>query len=86
MCQGNVYTCQYCSYASNRKNNVARHERLHTGDKPFACTLCDFRTTQKSNLVIHERTHNGERPFQCRYCDYRAVQVQCLAALLLVLA
>ena len=35
------------------------HERIHTGEKPFACTFGDCRKSYADNksLINHEKTH-----------------------------
>ena len=37
-----VHSCNYCSYTSDQMYRVKIHERIHTGEKPFACKICTF--------------------------------------------
>ena len=60
------YECNYCPFRAARRDDVAVHTRVHTGDKPFACELCDYRAAQRCNLTRHARTHTGEKPFKCQ--------------------
>ena len=70
--------CNYegCQYRTKDRTMLVRHERTHTGEKPFLCNFedCNYRASQKAHLKYHERTHTGEKPFNCDYqdCNYRA--------------
>ena len=47
------FSCDKCLKAFSRKSNFKRHQRLHTGIKPFKCTDCNMRYTRSSNLKSH---------------------------------
>ncbi|XP_066969975.1 zinc finger and BTB domain-containing protein 7A-like isoform X10 [Macrobrachium rosenbergii] len=64
-----LHQCPYCSYVSDRKNNLIVHIRTHTGEKPYQCPYCPSRFIQKVTLDNHIRTHTGERPFICSICN-----------------
>jgi hypothetical protein len=71
---------QYCDFRSHQKATVKVHERIHTGEKPFACQHCEFRSQQASTVKAHEKCHNDpSKPFPCRYCTYRALHKRALS-------
>ncbi|XP_042238547.1 zinc finger and BTB domain-containing protein 42-like isoform X2 [Homarus americanus] len=58
------YDCVHCGKKFKRKEHKERHERIHTGEKPFVCHICNARFTQKEHLKGHiENVHHkhGEK-------------------------
>ena len=52
-----------------RSDELVRHQRKHTGEKPFQCETCKRRFSRSDHLTTHMRTHTGERPFACQHPD-----------------
>lgn len=49
------YQCRFCPYTSHVKWRVGRHEKTHTGYRPFACPHCGQRFTESGSLKRHLR-------------------------------
>ncbi|XP_040078569.1 zinc finger protein 239 isoform X2 [Ixodes scapularis] len=64
-----MYHCEFCPYSSPYQISVTRHERTHTGKKPFRCSVCERAFAQMTHLQGHMRTHTGEKPFSCEVCQ-----------------
>ncbi|XP_068230364.1 zinc finger and BTB domain-containing protein 7A-like isoform X6 [Palaemon carinicauda] len=65
------HKCPYCDLTTVRKDNMQRHIRTHTGEKPYSCPLCTYRSSTKHAMNKHERIHTGEKPYGCAICSYR---------------
>lgn len=63
-----VYICEKCQYTFMRKNDLKRHERVHSDERPYKCGVCDKGFTRSDLLACHQRTHTGEKPFVCKEC------------------
>ncbi|XP_078504825.1 zinc finger protein 212-like isoform X2 [Lissotriton helveticus] len=68
------YLCAICRKSFSAKTSVARHQRTHTGERPFQCAVCGKRFIQNGDLIRHRRSHSGERPYHCTYCGKRFSQ------------
>ncbi|XP_045704705.1 histone-lysine N-methyltransferase PRDM9-like [Phyllostomus hastatus] len=65
-----IVTMQHggCWQGFNDVSHFFRHQRTHSGEKPYVCRECRRGFTRGSNLIAHQRTHSGEKPYVCREC------------------
>lgn len=55
-----IFKCKECKRTFNRRHNLTKHERVHSGDKPYVCKDCGRRFADSSNLTKHiNRIHNN---------------------------
>ena len=52
--------CRFCEKVFNKTSDRVRHERVHTGEKPYICNVCNKGFRQKAHLLGHcMRLHNA---------------------------
>ena len=50
---GSWFACSYCSRWFTTKYHVARHERTHSGEKPYSCIICHRAFSDESSCKRH---------------------------------
>ena len=65
---GPRHICGTCGRSFLQLSYLAQHERVHTGERPFACRTCDKTYRLRYALKVHERKHRGEKPYLCAEC------------------
>lgn len=67
------YACpaEGCDRRFSRSDELTRHVRMHTGQKPFQCRICMRSFSRSDHVTTHVRTHTGEKPFACAECGRR---------------
>ncbi|KAI9297469.1 hypothetical protein K502DRAFT_279825, partial [Neoconidiobolus thromboides FSU 785] len=56
-----VYICKRtnCNATFTTSGHLARHDRIHTGEKNYKCLLpsCEAKFSRQDNMMQHYRTH-----------------------------
>lgn len=64
------HVCNVCSRHFTTSGHLARHNRIHTGEKRYECPWpsCDARFARQDNCMQHYKTHtNGKRRAKKRH-------------------
>ncbi|KAB7502207.1 Krueppel-like factor 1 [Armadillidium nasatum] len=53
------YMCDWkgCGWKFARSDELTRHYRKHTGDRPFQCRLCERAFSRSDHLSLHMKRH-----------------------------
>lgn len=64
------FACDTCDKRFDRKENLMRHMRIHTGDRRYVCNYCGKGYTDPSGLKKHViNKHNNDPKFTCEHCN-----------------
>ena len=68
------FKCPYkdiCNYATRYRDNLHKHIRIHTGERPYRCDICGCDFKRQDHCKNHMLTHPEMKGELCNYCRKR---------------
>lgn len=62
-----LFQCRVCGKAFKWRSNRIRHEKIHTGVKPYQCSLCEKAFQRLSSYRLHQKTHSKQKRGSSKY-------------------
>ncbi|XP_077186579.1 zinc finger protein 202-like [Paroedura picta] len=63
-----LHECLVCGKRFQKKNYLAKHQRIHVRPKLFQCSECGESFNLREGFIRHRGTHTGEKPHECPQC------------------
>lgn len=64
------YSCDFCSYKSQTRQDLNSHMKTHIKSKDFTCRLCNFAGSKLGTVKNHLKSaHNTEDYYYCYTCS-----------------
>ena len=57
------FECKICGRVTTDYNNLNKHCRIHTGEKPFKCKVCEKTFSNSSGCNAHWRRCAGKKNY-----------------------
>lgn len=63
------FSCSQCEMTFSHRQNLVRHQSVHSGERQFVCKHCDKSFPTLANQRRHEKIHeSSDLPFPCSFC------------------
>lgn len=63
------FSCGHCEMTFSHRQNLVRHQSVHSGERQFLCRHCGKSFPSLANQRRHEKIHeNLNLPFPCSFC------------------